>query len=365
MKIIRIIPLLDFGGVEQRVNLTFHCYGIDSTIDFEILVLGSGGRVAEELKEKGANITILDQAVKIPNVSLIKRITHFLKKSKPDVVHTSGAEANFHGLIAAGLAGVPVRIGEEIGFPNHHSYWKYIFRFTYLWAHQVIGISQSVVDQLVSLKEVHREKTTVVYNPVAIDNTGIKESTKPAANGFTFIITCRLVPVKNLEGLIKVIARINSGFEKGVYLKVVGEGTERGKLKRLTRDLNISNKIEFLGFRDDIAELLSGADAFILPSFSEGFSISLVEAMMAGLPCIATKVGGPSEIIEDGITGWLVDPHNLDDLEAKMKQLIEMPFEERKVLGNKAKEEALKRFSPEKYAADLKELYSSLLERRK
>ena len=88
------------------------------------------------------------------------------------MIHCSGAEANFHGLLAGKLEGVPVRIGEEIGFPKHDWMWRMIFGLTYKLAHQVIGISEAVKQRVVDLGEVDREKVRVVYNPVALGEGG-------------------------------------------------------------------------------------------------------------------------------------------------------------------------------------------------
>ena len=356
MKIIRIIPFLDFGGVEKRIKLTALAFRSVSNLELVIVVLGHGGQVSAELERNGIKPLILDQKVKIPNFKLILNLRSLIKNVSPDVVHCSGAEANFHGLIAAKWAGVPVKIGEEIGFPNHHLLWRPIFKMAYLCADRVIGISKAVVDKIVALGEVPPEKTGVVYNPVEIEQDSIPIF--PKAAHFTFITVCRLVPIKNLEGLLKAFSQLlaDTGSDM-VQLHIVGSGPEKEILGKLCETLEISGQVTFLGYQSNVTSYLRQADAFVLPSFSEGFSISLVEAMLCELPCIVTKVGGPSEIIREGKTGFLIDPFKIKQLVLAMEHVYRMPREERLLMGSRAKKEARDRFSVDRYIQELLRVY--------
>lgn len=170
-----------------------------------ILVLGNGGYVADTLIELGISVTILNKEVKIPNVSLIFSIKQFLHKYRPNIVHTSGSEANFHGIIAAKLSNIPYIIGEEIGFPNHDYRYRLIFKLVYFLADRVIAISEAVKNRIVNLNEVSSNKVEVVYNPVndvispqkAVSNDLILFTKN--SHDLVFVTTCRLVAVKNLR----------------------------------------------------------------------------------------------------------------------------------------------------------------------
>lgn len=158
MKICRIVSQLNFGGVEQRLKLTSSFFIDNTDHELIILVLGNGGKVCREIEFMGIYVKVLNEKVKIPNVKLISKICKFLRFHNPDVIHTSGAEANFHGLFAGFLVQIPVRIGEEIGFPNHGFIFRKIFKFTYISSHQVIAISKAVAKRLIELKEVNNKK---------------------------------------------------------------------------------------------------------------------------------------------------------------------------------------------------------------
>lgn len=382
LKIVRIVPLLDFGGVEQRIKHTVLRFNTFSEGYLKIIVLGGEGMISQELQLSGTLPIHLNQNFKIPNTLLIFKLYRLLKNMQPDVVHTSASEANFHGLIAAKMAGVPVRIGEEIGFPNHDWKWRLLFKWVYKSATKVIAISQAVKHRIVELGEVEEEKVEVVYNPVEIRrklidfslrssvrndkdrlmgerNADLITRLKKDTNSFVFVTTCRLVQVKNLGTLIKVFAEIvEENQDKGLKLWIVGDGPERENLKFLERELGIQENVVFLGFQEDVVPFLEQADVFVLPSFSEGFSISLVEAMLCGLPCIVTNQGGPSEIVEDGDTGYLINPYQADDLKNKMIEILKLSNEQRQLIGERA-QEAGKKYSVENYVKKLMEVYTT------
>lgn len=384
MKVIRVVSFLDFGGVEQRIKLTVMGFNSYSKNQLLVFVLSEKGKISLELEEIGFNgITHFNSKVKIPNIKLVFKLYSAFKKCKPDVVHASGAEANFHALIAAYFAGVPIRIGEEIGFPHHDLKWRFIFKWVYKSATKVIAISHSVKDRIVELKEVDRGKVEVVYNPVGLENREEEKgksvkSFKDIEKGettqyvrgegnyshfeeetrFVFVTTCRLVPVKNLDTLIKMFAElVKERKDKRLELWIVGDGPERVKLEDLVKKLGILEYVVFWGFQENVLPFLEQADAFVLPSFSEGFSISLVEAMLCGLPCIVTNQGGPCEIVNSSDIGLLINPKESQELKSGMMQMVDMTETERSDMGKKAQKRA-ELFSVKNYVNRLQEIYN-------
>ncbi|EKB48709.1 glycosyltransferase [Cecembia lonarensis] len=370
MKIIRIVTELDFGGVEKHMELTAD--GMLNYPDFQMifLALGKGGQTSKLLSSMGFQVIVLNENPQIPNFQLIRKLVRIFKGEKPDVVHCSNGEGNFHGIWAAWWAGVPLRIGEEVGFPNHHSYWKHIFRLTYTRANKIIAISQAVKDVLINLGEASDRKVDVIYYPMGKPKLELTEEEKEKTDTlikqlkgqankeqFVFITTCRLVAIKNLDGLINALASLQGEIkERELHFWIIGEGPEKDNLKTLSRNLGIDSQVQFLGFHANVNPFLMAADAFILPSFSEGFSLSLAEAMQLGLPSLATKVGGPSEIIKSH-TGLLLDPNDHDDMVGQMKAMVEMDPDERRQMGLRGQEDVRKRFSVEIYAKALTEFY--------
>lgn len=382
MKVLRILSELDFGGVEQVALNSFP--PLNKYVTLQVLVLNKGGKVSQKLVEKGVSIKILNINPRIPNFKLIRLIQKEIRLFHPDVVHAQGAEANFHGVLPASFEKVPVIIAEEIGIPNHHSFWKWVFRWVYSRAHQVIAISEAVKKEIVELGEVCSEKVRVVYNPVdykrlvigdpdrnreRLGRAELKEFVRwtnllrgqdeegGAEKSFVFVTICRLVPIKNLGRLIQAFAElVRENLKRNLVLWIVGEGPERRNLESLSQKLVTGGCVEFLGFQEDVWPFLLESDVFILPSLREGSSVSLAEAMSAGLPSIVTQVGGASEILGKSKSGILIDPLSIESIQSAMQQLFNLSPEERKDMGERAKKEA-KRFSTNHYIDSLLSIY--------
>lgn len=363
MKVIRIVSELDFGGVEQVLANSLPELNRRKGVEVQVIVLGKGGRVAKQLMDQGIAVLVLGLNPRIPNFKLIKSLKKKILFINPDVVHCQGGEANFHGIIAAKISKVPKIIAEEIGIPNHHSFWKWIFRWVYSKASCVIAVADRVKKTIVDLGEVEKEKVFVVYNPVISSDSyreqfSVGSRQKGEDFSFIFITTCRLVPIKNLDRLIQAFAGlIKENPKRSLKLKIVGEGPERRNLESLRQKLEMDGIVEFFGFQEDVFPFLEEADAFILPSLSEGSPVSLAEAMSAGLPSIVTQVGGASEILGESNSGILINPLSVEHIQSAMQELVKLSEEGRLKMGERAKKEA-KRFSRDHYVDSLLSIYA-------
>ncbi|WP_339926339.1 glycosyltransferase [uncultured Cyclobacterium sp.] len=369
MRIVRIVSELDFGGVEKVLANTIPSLQNDDVINVQVIVLGKGGVISSELMRRGFNVQVLGANPRIPNLKLLFRLRTLLKIFKPHVVHTQGSEANFHGIWAARIAKVPVIIGEEIGIPNHHSYWKWIFKWVYQKADYIVAISEAVKKHIIGLGEVKNEKVRVIYNPVdlafnkqVVNGEVVNESlafNKKEEDTFVFVTTCRLVPIKNLERLILVFKElIFSNLGKNIRLDIIGDGPEKEKLEELVISKGLSEKIRLLGFQTNVIAFLHESNVFVLPSFTEGSSVSLAEAMVAGLPSIVTKNGGASEILGNSESGILVDPTQSGSIHKAMQKMLDHSQATREEMGLRAQKESL-RFSIDSYIKKLLEIYKS------
>jgi glycosyltransferase involved in cell wall biosynthesis len=366
LKIIRVVSELDFGGVEQVLAVSIPELAKKQGVEISVLVLGRGGKMSDFLQDQGIKVIILNKSPRIPNFRLVWELKGIIKKIGADVVHCQGAEANFHGLWAAELAGVKTKIGEEIGIPNHHSYWRWIFKWVYKKADRVVAISESVSNKITDLKEVSKRKIKVIYNPSAINSLKLSDRkldlTFPEIVAdekcFVFVTTCRLVPIKNLDRLILCFYElVKSNPHLNFALWIIGEGGERENLRELTIQKKLTHCVRFFGFRESVHQFLLAADVFILPSLSEGSSVSLAEAMMTGLPSIVTEVGGAKEILGGSRSGILVNPKSSDSILAAMQSIVDLSESERIEMGRRGKIES-RRFSVDVYLAELMQVYN-------
>jgi len=167
----------------------------------------------------------------------------------------------------------------------------------------------------------------------------------------------RLDEQKNQRMLIEAIARLS-----GVKAVVVGEGPERAELERLAVELGVADRIELLGWSDEPRSLLSTFDVFALPSAYEGFPLVIIEAMLAGLPIVATSVGSVAEAIDDGTHGLLVPPGDVQAFAAAIERLITDP-DLRTRLGAAAQARAENEFTAGAMAARYELLYDDVIGR--
>lgn len=351
MKIVKITTLLDFGGQEkQYISFTEQKKGLKH--EYYFAAIGFGGRTEDILKERGFSVKIFNNNPRIYNLYNVYVLYKWFKKLKPDVVHTAAAEANFHGVIAAKLAGVKIILAEEIGCPNHSSHAKLIFRSVYKLTTKVICVSNAVQEYLIKIGEVKKIQTEVIYNPVSLP----KRFEKLKNENFTLITVGRLQPVKNHKLLINALSKVK---DKSIQLIIVGEGSERENLENLSMELGLQDRVTFVGYSNMPEKYLAKADLFVLPSFSEGFGIAAVEAMFCDVPCLCTNVGGCPELLQENISGWLFNPNKINELVDKINLISRLEQSKLEKISSNAKHFALQNFTSKQYVEILENFYSS------
>lgn len=351
MKILRLTTLLDFGGQEKQY-ISFTEKPELLKYQYVFAAIGYGGNAEKILKERDFEVHILNQNVSVKNVKNIYKIYQLIKKIKPDIIHTAAAEANFHGVIAAKLAGVKTIIAEEIGIPNHSSVAKKIFRFVYTFADQVVGVSNSVIKHLINIGEIPEHKGYVIYNPVSIP----QKSETIDKDYFNIIYVGRLEKVKNVETLVRAFSHLK---QKNLQLTIVGDGNEMENLQSLAKKVSLENNIIFTGFTDTPSHFLSNADLFVLPSFSEGFGIAAVEAMMLKIPVLCSNVGGiPEFIIDEENNGWLFNPKDENELILKLNTILSLDKNSQQKIAQKGYQSVIEKFTVEKYIHNLETFYN-------
>jgi len=354
-RVIHVLTSLDFGGVEKHMEILARAAGRGCR-EHRFCAIGEGGAAEKRIKAMSAQVECLRQSTAIPSIKSIWKLVGIFRRLRPQVVHTHGAEANFHGLIAAWLAGVPVRIGEEIGIPAHSARARWVFRQVYRLSHRVIGISESVTRWLVESGEVPTSKAVRIYNPVELAD-GVRPSTGEVPGRFRLGFVGRLEPVKNPVVLIKAVAKLRAeAIPAEVWL--VGDGSQREMLEAWAAELGVGDHVRVLGYRDDPAQFVAQCDLYVQPSLSEGFGLALVEAMGCGVPVLATAVGGAPEIIEHGRTGWLLKQPTVEHLVADLRDAW-LDRERLASVGRAGREAVLTRFEPVGYLRELEELYGA------
>jgi len=274
------------------------------------------------------------------------------RRERIAVVQTCDLYANTFGLPGAALAGVPVRIGSRRELNPDKTGWQIrAQRQAYRSATKVVANSAAGAALLVR-EGLAPESIAVIPNGI---DPAVCDRRDRGPRIRTVITVANLRPEKCHETLVAAAATLVQRHPNLRFL-IVGDGPERRALEALVNARGLSAHVQFLGHREDVPALLAEADAFVLPSRSEAFPNAIVEAMSAGLPVVATGVGGVPELVEDGRTGVLVRVGDPAHLAAALAGLIEHP-EHAARLGREARRVVLQRYSFERMVSSFEELY--------
>ena len=299
--VLHIVHQLDFGGVESHMRIIAENEDL-TPFEHCFCAISHGGAISGELAAAKKSVTILGVKSQTPSIIAIWKLISFIRSKRPDIIHTRGAESNFHGLIAGHICRVPVCIAEEIGFPSHSRKARIIFQQVYRLADCVIAISEAVKCKLIELGEVSSDRVVVLLNPTQMQ---AERNCHPSSDRFEIGFVGRLEKIKNPVALIQAAALLRNQ-EIPVYVRIVGKGSQRKFLEEEIIRLKLTDFVELTGFDPNPFERLKNVAVYVQPSISEGFGLALVEAMSVGIPVLATSVGGTPEIITDGENGWLL-----------------------------------------------------------
>lgn len=355
VKIIHIITSLNFGGAE--IMLLDLARGFPQEFfEVKVATVVRGGVLVEDFRAAGIETHIFQKKGKL-GLGVIWKLWRFLRREKSDVVHTHLFGGDTWGRIAAVLAGAPVIISTEHN-TNFDEGWmkRKTKKFLSYFTKKIVAVSEAVKNYSVSRDKIKAKKIIVIANGINLEKfAGIpeKEFGDPPVIG----IVGRLEEQKGHKYLFEALNLI-----KAIpwVLWVVGDGSRKAELERLAKDLNLRERIIFLGARKNIAEILSGIDIFVFPSLWEGLGLAVLEAAAAGKPIVASRVGGIPEIIDDGKTGILVEPKNVKSLADGLEHVLLGKVDARE-MGERAREMVKKKFSAEKMVEEYEKLYKELL----
>jgi glycosyltransferase involved in cell wall biosynthesis len=275
------------------------------------------------------------------------------------VVHTAALPSNVFGLPAAALARVPVRVGNrrEIN-PGKTPSAIALQRAAYTCAHAVVANSRAAADRLL-LEHVPRRKVVVIPNGLDADRFAART---PRARVRTIVMVANLRAEKGHDALIDAAVEVLRRFPDARF-ELVGDGPMRDALRTRAAERGVAHAVMFAGHCDDVAARLAYADLFVLPSRSEAFPNAVLEAMAAGLPIVASGVGGILELIDDDRTGLLVTPGETAPLADALCRLIADPALAGR-LGDAARADAHARYSFDRMVGAFEHLYLTELARR-
>jgi glycosyltransferase involved in cell wall biosynthesis len=385
-RILRVIARLNVGG--PALHVAYLSSELDKIGYETVLAAGRVGRgegsmegVAEQYGVTPTYISGLQRDIEpFRDAVAIARLVSIIRDFRPDILHTHTAKAGALGRTAAQIAG-PARPRALVHTYHGHvltGYFNPAFTATFRQVERrlasftdaLIAVSPEVKDDLVRLGIAPADRITVVRLGLDLDARIAAPPDARAVQREAFGVDPealvigwlgRMTEIKRVDDLIRAFANVRS---RGIdaHLALVGDGPLRNSMEALAVDLGVSRRCHFLGYREDVGSLYQAFDLVALTSANEGTPVTLIEALAAGLPAVATDVGGVPDVVEDGRSGLLVppgDPAALADALAAMATDPEMRLR----MGDAGRASVGDRYAIPRLVSDVDALYRDLLER--
>jgi len=352
------------GGAEEMVlNLVRH---LPERFEPAVVCIHEAGPIGEEIARTGVPFKVLGLKPGLLRPFDVLRLRDFLLECEPTIVHTFLLTGSLYGRFAAMMAHVPVIVGTEVNIyqnkkSTHARLEKWLMRRTDAVVASAASVREFYIDQV----KADPSKVEVIYNAVdwsQLQTTMSREEFRTSVGVPHDVpvagIIARLTEQKAHQVLFDAIAH-DAGLAK-LHLLVVGDGELRAQLTARAETLNIQGRVHFLGARRDLGNILASIDLFAMPSYWEGLPLSMVLAMGAGLPVVASRVAGIPEVVKDGVSGLLVTPGDAAELAVALNRIMHDDTL-RVLLGQEARTFVRPRFGVDGYVASVSALYDRLL----
>ena len=340
VRVLLLIDKLGFAGAEQLLY-TF-AGGVDrSRFDLHICGLRPGDRQgAPAMHALGFAVTELDQHHSY-DLHVLRELASYIRREQIDIIHTHLLAADIMGRVAGFITRRPVVSTIHNGRldldkePRHQQWME---RWTArLWCRRLIVVSNLLRDEIAEWFGVPRKKVVAIPNGIdtarfrpqpGFDAAEVKRELFGEGDYRMVANVARLVPQKGQRILVEAAAQV-AATRPDVRFAFVGDGPLRDEVTALATERGIANKIVITGIRPDVPRILAASDLFVLSSIWEGMPLSLLEAMAAGCPAVATSVGGVAEVLDHGKVGLMVPPNDPEALARAIGECLDHPNQAR------------------------------------
>jgi glycosyltransferase involved in cell wall biosynthesis len=307
----------------------------------------------------------------VPDPRGLVRLVRLLRSWKPDVLHSHMVHANLMARVLRLFVPIPAVVSTIHNINEGGRLRMAAYRLTNGLVDQMTIVSQAAADRFVRDGIVPRELLTVVPNGVDTDKfrnviAGTRESLRLSLGlepEFVWLAVGRFETAKDYPNMLRGFARVHERCPQAVLL-LVGRGSAQGETEALAQALDLGKGVRFLGVRHDVPELMSAADGYIMSSAWEGMPIVLLEAAAAGLPIVATRVGGNHEVVCDEESGFLVPPRDPDALGQAMLRVIGLSPAQRRSMGERGRKHVQTHYGLSRVVDRWEELYREVLARK-
>ena len=361
-KILHLTVLTDIGGAENQLLSLLS--GIDrGKYEHFVASFHGGGKLVHRLSQAGIAFFDLkaDQVLMLPF-----RLRKIVRENQITIIHAYGLKAQLLcALSFFGSKSVKVLAAIHDVYSFDSRFKLFLMRLFKKKMQHSVFVSKSIAALASTKLKIPPEKSSVIVNAVAVDvlkngieRTALRKSLDVNSDDLLILTVANLKPVKGHQHVLRAIPLLGDLARK-VKFCFVGLDFLNGALQRQAREMGVSEKIIFAGFREDIPQFLNAADIFLLPSLNEGLPLSLLEAATYGLPIIATDVGGIPEIITDRVMGLLIPPQSPQAIAAAIRMLVlDQPL--RGELGRNAAGFVKKEFDLNRMVQQYEKVYKTL-----
>ncbi len=366
IKILRVVIGLNQGGVQQGVLNLFNGLNKERYEPIACAIENTGA-IGNEIKAAGFEVIVLGH--KRQMWKTVWSLVCLMRERRIDIVHASSYHASLYSRLAAVIAGVPVILGyEHVVFDNKRNQRVVLNKLLNPFTDGFTAVGQQVANQVLSWYQYSKEKVHVVHNGVdtkrykpADSRADVKKKLGFDSQKIIVGIVSRLDPEKGHRFLFDAIAKLAPKYN--VQWVVVGTGRGAKKIHKEASDKGVEDKIDFLGLRRDVPDLLAAFDIYAFPTLQEGFPNSLLEAMSSGCAVVASNFPGNLEMAKHQKNALIVPMRDSEKLTNGIEKLLKNP-ELIDKFGRQARHDIVKNFSLESYAQNMFRIYENLCRKK-
>jgi glycosyltransferase involved in cell wall biosynthesis len=327
--------------------------------------MGARARAAELPTES------LEMRRGIPDPRGLVRLVRLVRTWRPTVLHSHMLHANLMARALRPFARIPAVVSTIHNIYEGGRLRMLGYRLTNGLVDHMTIISQAAADRFIRDRIVPRALLEVVPNGVDTERyrsvpAGTRERLRQSlglGREFAWLAVGRFEAAKDHPNMLRAFGRLTAEAGDAVLL-LVGRGSLQAEIEALAGKLGLHGRVRFVGTREDVPELMSAADGYVMSSAWEGMPMVLLEAAAAGLPIVATRVGGNQEVVQEGVTGFLVPPGDDQALAAAMLGLMALPEAERRAMGARGHDHVRQHYGLGRVVGRYEDIYREVLRRK-
>jgi glycosyltransferase involved in cell wall biosynthesis len=371
VRILFLSTSMGLGGADQQLLSAAHVLR-ERGHEIRIVSLTPLGPMGLQARSLGLTTDSLEMRRGVPDPRGLARLVRLVRRWKPDVVHSHMVHANLMARALRLLVPVPVLVSTIHNVYEGGPVLMAGYRVSNGLVDHMTVISQAAADRFVRDRIVPARLLTVIANGVDTDRmrnvppearVALRRAVGAGEEDFVWLAVGRFEVAKDYPNLLRAFKEVRSRQPRSL-LVIVGQGSLQAEAETLAGELGEREAVRFLGARDDVPAVMSAADGYVMSSAWEGMPMVLLEAAAAGLPIVATAVGGNGEVVRDGESGFLVPERDAEALARGMWRLMKLPVEERRAMGERGREHVRANYGLHRVAERWERVYWDALARK-